>query len=449
MKNTQSGFVMPLLLALIVAMLIGGGVYVYVQNKQGSQPEAASKATGSISTNTKSTNTNSAIESAPPEIALLYVHVNKNHPNSNESYQLITSNIVDGSKKIIGDISTSTDIYNSGGVKIISSSKTILVYDRNTVKLFTVNGQTQTIYTAPSGSSIGNLDVSPKGDMAVFMLNTHGQSRYKLNSAKIITIDLSPPFTSKIIKSVPVEAFTNDIDYSFYINSFDEEGNIGIGISAPVGCGASPYYKIYDKSGNELQNSFYSDTDFSRNSTNIFSPDGHFVASLQSIAGNVMLSGSMCENDLSHNVVKIYDISNGSAVTIELDNSSHFVSGVQTPGSDYGWTSDGQWFVYRKLSISKNPTPGQYYEPTLSEPTFSAYNVATKEKNVFQNESALTQWLYSNYPDSTMGRGICIDAMTSIYSNAKYNNLTRECAGTLMIEEPGFNAIKIIGLIAL
>jgi len=39
MKNSQRGFVMPLLLALIAILLVGGGAYVYVQSKQGSQSD--------------------------------------------------------------------------------------------------------------------------------------------------------------------------------------------------------------------------------------------------------------------------------------------------------------------------------------------------------------------------------------------------------------------------
>ncbi|MCR4276432.1 MAG: hypothetical protein NUV90_03540 [Candidatus Parcubacteria bacterium] len=41
MKTSQKGFISPLLLALIAVLLIGGGVYAYVQNKQASQPVAA------------------------------------------------------------------------------------------------------------------------------------------------------------------------------------------------------------------------------------------------------------------------------------------------------------------------------------------------------------------------------------------------------------------------
>lgn len=49
MKNTQRGFVMPLLLALIAVMLIGGGAYVYTQNKQGNQSEVVSQTPGTTS----------------------------------------------------------------------------------------------------------------------------------------------------------------------------------------------------------------------------------------------------------------------------------------------------------------------------------------------------------------------------------------------------------------
>lgn len=39
--NYQKGFVVPLLLALIALVFIGGGTYVYVQNKQANQPVIA------------------------------------------------------------------------------------------------------------------------------------------------------------------------------------------------------------------------------------------------------------------------------------------------------------------------------------------------------------------------------------------------------------------------
>ena len=42
MKNTQKGFIVPLLLAIIAVLLIGGGAYVYTQNKQADQPATAS-----------------------------------------------------------------------------------------------------------------------------------------------------------------------------------------------------------------------------------------------------------------------------------------------------------------------------------------------------------------------------------------------------------------------
>ena len=38
MKISQKGFIAPLLLALIALLLIGGGAYVYIQNKQPNQP---------------------------------------------------------------------------------------------------------------------------------------------------------------------------------------------------------------------------------------------------------------------------------------------------------------------------------------------------------------------------------------------------------------------------
>src|ERR1035437_5381523 len=39
MKNTQKGFIVPLLIAIIAVLVIGAGVYVYEQYKPAQQPE--------------------------------------------------------------------------------------------------------------------------------------------------------------------------------------------------------------------------------------------------------------------------------------------------------------------------------------------------------------------------------------------------------------------------
>lgn len=43
MKNLQRGFVVSLILTIIALILIGGGVYVYMQNKQMNQPTPATQ----------------------------------------------------------------------------------------------------------------------------------------------------------------------------------------------------------------------------------------------------------------------------------------------------------------------------------------------------------------------------------------------------------------------
>ena len=50
MKTSQKGFISPLLLALIAILLVGGGVYVYVQKKQTSQQATVSETTQATST---------------------------------------------------------------------------------------------------------------------------------------------------------------------------------------------------------------------------------------------------------------------------------------------------------------------------------------------------------------------------------------------------------------
>jgi uncharacterized protein (UPF0333 family) len=50
MKNLHKGFISPLLLAIIAVLFIGGGAYVYMQNKQANQPTAMTLTTQASST---------------------------------------------------------------------------------------------------------------------------------------------------------------------------------------------------------------------------------------------------------------------------------------------------------------------------------------------------------------------------------------------------------------
>jgi len=50
MKNSQKGFAMPVILILVALLVIGGGAYVYMQNKQANQPATPSSPTQATST---------------------------------------------------------------------------------------------------------------------------------------------------------------------------------------------------------------------------------------------------------------------------------------------------------------------------------------------------------------------------------------------------------------
>lgn len=50
MKTSQKGFITPWLIALVAILLIGGGVYLYVHNKQSNQPMAVNPTTQATST---------------------------------------------------------------------------------------------------------------------------------------------------------------------------------------------------------------------------------------------------------------------------------------------------------------------------------------------------------------------------------------------------------------
>jgi len=59
MKNSQKGFALSLLIVIIATLLIGGGAYVYVQNKQASQP-AAENSTAQATSTTQTSNSQTA-----------------------------------------------------------------------------------------------------------------------------------------------------------------------------------------------------------------------------------------------------------------------------------------------------------------------------------------------------------------------------------------------------
>ena len=50
MKNIQRGFIVPFLLVIIALLIVGGGAYVYTQNKKGNQPVVESPTTQTTST---------------------------------------------------------------------------------------------------------------------------------------------------------------------------------------------------------------------------------------------------------------------------------------------------------------------------------------------------------------------------------------------------------------
>jgi hypothetical protein len=67
MKDSQKGFILPLLLVIIAILLIGGGTYVYTQNKRRNQSVVESPTTQTIATNsaTSTTISNSVRENIP------------------------------------------------------------------------------------------------------------------------------------------------------------------------------------------------------------------------------------------------------------------------------------------------------------------------------------------------------------------------------------------------
>ncbi|MDO8604009.1 MAG: hypothetical protein Q7K40_01185, partial [bacterium] len=66
MKNSQKGFIVPVLLALIATLLVGGGTYIYIHNKTANQLEDASFAAQTVGWKTYSNTTSGVTFKYPP-----------------------------------------------------------------------------------------------------------------------------------------------------------------------------------------------------------------------------------------------------------------------------------------------------------------------------------------------------------------------------------------------
>jgi hypothetical protein len=76
MNTTHNGFIAPLLLALI-ALLLAGGAYVYIQNKQSDQPAVVSSTTQATTTSTVQKTATSTQQNQTSSISDWKTYVNR------------------------------------------------------------------------------------------------------------------------------------------------------------------------------------------------------------------------------------------------------------------------------------------------------------------------------------------------------------------------------------
>ena len=79
MKNQQRGFIVPLLLAIIAILLVGGGIYVYTQNKQPAQAVTESPSvqpTTLVQEQTQTTTTTTSSDTFPENEILASLKTN-------------------------------------------------------------------------------------------------------------------------------------------------------------------------------------------------------------------------------------------------------------------------------------------------------------------------------------------------------------------------------------
>ena len=85
MKNSQKGFVLPLLLVIIAVLLVGGGAYVYTQQKPASEPAVVDQNTQPKQSTTLSTNTDNGVDPVQASDSISNVRVIS--PNGTEIFK--------------------------------------------------------------------------------------------------------------------------------------------------------------------------------------------------------------------------------------------------------------------------------------------------------------------------------------------------------------------------
>src|ERR1700722_11943462 len=79
MKNFQKGFVVPLLLTIIGLLIIAGGIYLYIQNKQ--SPAVVSNKVATTSAQVETTNSNPSTQTTTQTIVPVTTNINPNTLN--------------------------------------------------------------------------------------------------------------------------------------------------------------------------------------------------------------------------------------------------------------------------------------------------------------------------------------------------------------------------------
>jgi hypothetical protein len=210
MKTSHKGFIAPLLLALIVIMLIGGGVYVYQQNKQANQPTTA------IST-TQTPNSQTADW--------------KTYTNTKYGYSLQYPNdwevdserqIIDETNKILSLVKIHDATDRHVAQIIVNQNEWMLKYSTSQVAKIIVNNTPQTAYVFPNGYECYGAE--PGDDCSFFVipilsngvwyeLHANGDAKtitqlykdifltFKLNPLQTVT-ETEKQVTSQIITSI-------------------------------------------------------------------------------------------------------------------------------------------------------------------------------------------------------------------------------------------------------
>jgi hypothetical protein len=199
MKNSHKGFILPLLLIIIALAFVGGGAYVYLQNKQSGQPETVSPVTQTATTSVAQTSD-------------LKTYTNAQHGYSVSYPATVTTTLASG------DFSTGVWSSLSQSGQDWYKSSCVVLRDANQKWIIYISSNKGSVLC---GSGAGNGMGKPMGQTTADSFNLNGEQMHLEGTKEDSSSDFNFDLNSYVHVEYGVEADTtlSEQDYQSALDS--------------------------------------------------------------------------------------------------------------------------------------------------------------------------------------------------------------------------------------